>query len=91
MNDKKLTNPALVKSIDLMLSSDYKDRFKAECIQLKARITSLTGMLEKYIAGTLDYVPSCSIIQLSGQLAYMEAYLNSLEEGAKIEGIDLMD
>ena len=91
MNDKKLTNPALVKSIDLMLSSDYKDRFKAECIQLKARITSLTGMLEKYIAGTLTFKPTCSILMLSRQLAHMEAYLNSLEERAKIEGIDLMD
>ena len=79
----------LEKSVDLMLSEDYKDRFKAEHLQLRARCESMKIMLDKYIAGTLDYKPSCSIVKLSGQLAYMESYLNILEERAKIEGVEL--
>ena len=84
-----MVNENFKKSAELMLSPNYKMRFIAEHMQLKERCESLKTMLDKYIAGTLDYVPSCSIIMLSGQLAYMESYLNVLEERAKIEGISL--
>ena len=84
-----MVNENFKKSAELMLSSDYKKRFIAEHMQLQERCKSLKTMLDKYIAGTLDYVPSCSIVMLSGQLAYMESYLNVLEERAKIEGISL--
>ena len=81
-----MVNENFKKSAELMLSPDYKKRFIAE---LKERCESLKTMLDKYITETLDYVPSCSIVMLSGQLAYMESYLNVLEERAKIEGISL--
>lgn len=79
----------LQDNIDLMLSIDYKDRFRAEYYELSIRIQKLQNMLDKYKAGTLDFTPSCSYEILHTQLVYMEAYRNILEERAKIENIDL--
>ena len=42
---------------DLMYSSDFKDRFKAEYYQTKIRYEKLHKMLNKYKAGTLDFKP----------------------------------
>lgn len=79
----------LKHTIELMLSNDFKQRFKAEYYQLNKRIAGLQGMLIKYRQGTLDFVPNCSYDLLHTQLVYMEAYRNILEERAKIENIDL--
>lgn len=73
----------------MMQSSDYKERFKAEYLQLKIRITGLSIALKKYKDDTLTFKPSCSYELLHTQLVYMECYLNILEERAKIEGIEL--
>lgn len=73
----------------IMVSADYKERFKAEYLQLKIRITCLSNMLKKYKEGTLTFKPTCSYELLHTQLVYMECYLNTLEERAKIEGIKL--
>lgn len=43
----------LKDTIELMNSSDYKDRFKAEYYQLKIRYTKLHAMLVKLEAGNL--------------------------------------
>lgn len=48
----------LKDTIELMNSSDYKDRFKAEYYQLKIRYTKLHAMLVKLEAGKLDFTPS---------------------------------
>ena len=45
----------LKDTIELMNSSDYKDRFKAEYYQLKIRYTKLHVMLVKLEAGKLDF------------------------------------
>lgn len=79
----------LQDTVDLMLGTDFKDRFKAEYYQLDNRIAGLQGMLIKYRQGTLDFVPNCSYDLLHTQLVYMEAYRDILEERAKIENIDL--
>ncbi len=79
----------LKNTIELMLSSDFKERFKAEYYQLNKRIAGLQGMLIKYKQGTLDFKPNCSYELLHTQLVYMEGYRNILEERAKIENIDL--
>ena len=84
-----MINEDLKKSADLMLSSDYKERFKAEYMQLKTRCEGLKVMLDKYIAGTLTFKPTCSILMLSEQLAHMKSYLISLDERARLEGIDI--
>lgn len=79
----------LERLIELMKSEDYKDRFRAEYYQLEDRIDKLVNMLEKYKAGTLNFIPSCSYELLSYQLQTMNAYKRVLEERAEIEGIEL--
>lgn len=79
----------LKDTIEMMVSVDYKERFKAEYLQLKIRMTGLSNMLKKYKAGTLPFTPSCSYDLLNGQLKAMELYATYLEERAEIEGIDL--
>lgn len=79
----------LNETVQMMASTDYKERFKAEYLQLKIRIEGLSNMLKKYKEGTLTFEPNCSYELLHTQLVYMECYLNTLEERAKIEGIEL--
>jgi len=79
----------LNETVKMMNSADYKERFKAEYLQLKIRMNGLSAMLKKYEAGTLNFTPSCPIEVLRGQLINMGAYKNSLIERAEIEDIDL--
>lgn len=79
----------LNETVELMNSTDYKDRFKAEYLQLKIRIEGLKTMLEKYRAGTLTFTPSCSYGLLYSQFEAMAAYGRKLEERAFIEDIEL--
>ena len=79
----------LNETVEMMNSNDYKERFKAEYLQLIIRMKGLSDMLKKYEAGTLDFTPLCPIEVLRGQLINMGAYKNSLIERAEIEGIDL--
>lgn len=81
----------LKDTIEMMVSVDYKDRFKAEYLQLKIRMTGLSNMLKKYKAGTLTFKPSCSYDLLNGQLKSMEMYAKYLEERAEIENIELRE
>ena len=74
---------------DLMYSSDFKDRFKAEYYQTKIRYEKLHKMIVKYEAGTLDFTPNCSLELLKRQASCMGQYLFTLEMRAEIEGIDL--
>lgn len=79
----------LKDTVDLMNSSDYKDRFKAEYYQTKIRYTKLHKMIIKYNAGTLEFNPSCDISILEDQAYYMDNYLKQLEIRAEIEKIEL--
>lgn len=79
----------LEQTISLMLSGDYKERFKAEYLQLKIRLTKLSDMIEKYQNGTLDFQPVCDISLLIDQCLAMTLYLILLEKRAKEEGITL--
>ena len=45
----------------LMVSDDYKERFKAEYWQTRIRHDKLHRMTIKYEAGTLDFTPTCSL------------------------------
>lgn len=76
-------------TVGMMNSADYKQRFRAEYIQLKIRMNGLSNMLKKYKEGTLNFIPSCSYDLLNGQLKSMDMYASYLEERATIEGIDL--
>lgn len=79
----------LKDTIELMNSTDYKDRFKAEYHQAKIRHDKLENMLKKYHDGTLEFEPICPIHLLVEQLMCMEGYIDKLLRRAKIEGIEL--
>lgn len=79
----------LADTVDMMLSSDYKERFKGEYYQLKYRYDKLHDMVVKYEAGTLNFKPNCSLDVLKAQKAAMGTYLYWLEVRAEIEGIEL--
>ena len=79
----------LKETVDLMNSSDYKERFKAEYNQVKIRYDKLDEMTVKYEAGTLNFTPSCSLELLKEQKKYMGCYIRCLKIRAEIEGIDL--
>lgn len=81
----------LKDTVDLMLSSDYKERFKAEYWQLRNRKDKLEIMLVKYMDGTLEFTPKCSIEVLTEQSWAMAKYREALEKRAEIEGIDLTE
>ena len=79
----------LKDTVEMMESADYKERFKAEYLQLEIRVNGLRNMLKKYKDGTLTFKPSCSYDLLNGQLKAMELYATYLDERADIEGINL--
>lgn len=79
----------LKDTIDLMNSSDYKERFKAEYLQAKIRYDKLDTMTVKYEAGTLNFTPSCSLELLKDQKKFMGNYIRCLKIRAEIEGIKL--
>lgn len=86
---EKVVNYELKDTVDLMNSSDYKERFQAEYLQTKIRYDKLHKMLVKYEAGTLDFKPTCPILVLQNQKSFMGNYLKQLEIRAEIENIDI--
>ena len=79
----------LKNTVDLMLSDNYKDRFRAEYFQTKERYQRLHLMIIKYEAGTLDFQPDCQLELLKRQAKAMGEYLYVLEMRAQLEEIDL--
>lgn len=57
----------LKNTVDLMLSDNYKDRFRAEYYQTKERYQRLHLMIIKYEAGTLDFQSDCPLELLKRQ------------------------
>lgn len=81
----------LKDTLELMSSEDYKDRFKAEYLQLKIRLDKLENMIAKYEAGTLDFKPKCALDLLKLQRTYMGEYLYVLKVRAEIESVNLQE
>ena len=79
----------MTSTVELMLSDNYKDRFKAEFYQLKIRYTKLRIMLDKWDNGELQFEPTCPKQLLESQLKVMGEYLDILGDRAEIEGIEL--
>jgi hypothetical protein len=73
----------------LMCSDDYKDRFKAEYLQLKIRRDKLAAMLVKLDTGKLGFTPTCPRGLYMFQLYTMDGYLDILRNRAKLEGVEL--
>ena len=79
----------LKETVEMMLSKDYKERFKAEYYQLKIRYDKLFNIFMKYNSGQLDFMPTCPQSTYSLQLKSMQDYMAILEARAKMEGIEL--
>jgi len=91
INKLKLKRMELKHTVSLMLSSDYKERFIAEYLQVKIRYEKLIAMCNKWDEGKLEFTPTCPRSLYADQLGYMQAYMSVLEERAKLEGIDLSE
>ena len=76
-------------TVDLMLSDNYKDRFRAEYFQTKERYQRLHLMIVKYEVNMLDFQPNCPLDLLKRQAKAMGEYLYILEMRAQLEQIDL--
>lgn len=79
----------LISTIDMMMSPDYKVRFKAEYYQTVTRTVKLKNMISKYKAGKLEFKPACPIEFLECQVKVMEDYIAILEARADIEKIKI--
>lgn len=73
----------------LMVSTNYKERFLAEYIQLKTRLKGLKTMLHNWDNEQLSFIPSCPRSTYDLQVEAMTKYLAVLEARAKIEDIKL--
>jgi hypothetical protein len=81
-------------TVEGMLSTDYKERFKAEYQQTKIRYEKLKAFNTRISAAGIDEsveMPKhdCPAMLLKSQQAAMGEYLHILEVRAVIEGIDL--
>lgn len=79
----------LEDTVEMMVSEDYKERFKAEYFQLAVRVDGLKNMLNKWDKRELNFTPTCPRNVYVDQLKCMEIYMNTLEERARLEHIDL--
>lgn len=79
----------LKETVEMMNSSDYKERFRAEYFQAKIRYDKLDETTVKCEAGTLPFTPTCPLELLKEQKGYMGNYIRCLKIRAEIEGIDL--
>lgn len=79
----------LTDTIELMTSTDYKERFKGEYYQLKIRYEKLKVMLTKWDSGELNFKPTCPREIYDKQIEGMEIYLDVLVDRAKLEQIEL--
>jgi len=73
----------LKDTVELMLSSDYKERFVAEYQQLKIRVDKLSVMLDKYCEGSLGFTLKCSYDLLLDQYLAMLNYQECLEQKSR--------
>lgn len=90
-HNHEIKNEELASTAELMVSSDYKERFKAEYIQLKNRYNGLKKMVESWDKGTLHFTPTCPRELYDEQLKAMDAYMTILETRASLENVDIYD
>ena len=78
----------LVETVNLMCSSDFKDRFTAEYAQLVIRLSKLNNVLNN-TSDTRFEVDDITRDLMLKQCDAMESYKACLEKRADILGIDL--
>lgn len=77
----------LKDTIEMMVSEDYKERFKAEYFQLENRLNGLKSMLDKWDNSSLNFSPTCPRSIYDEQVVAMESYLKVLTKRAEIEKV----
>lgn len=90
---KEKNNMELKETIELMCSSDYKQRFVAEYRQVKIRYEKLKNFCNKIeveeMLGKEVTKHDCPLELLREQKRYMGLYLSILEKRALIENVEL--
>ena len=79
----------LKDTIEMMVSDDYKERFRAEYYQLVIRYNKLKAMIEKWDNGTLEFKPTCPRSTYNLQIKAMTDYIAGREASAVMENVDL--
>lgn len=79
----------LKETVEMMNSTDYKERFKAEYRQVVIRYQKLKAMIEKWDNGELNFNPTCPRSTYNIQIKAMTDYIAILEARAVMEGIVL--
>lgn len=79
----------LKDTVEMMNSTDYKERFKAEYAQVVIRYQKLKAMFEKWDKGELAFSPTCPRSTYNMQIAAMTDYIAVLEARAVMEGVVL--
>ena len=79
----------LSQTVDMMTSSDYKERFKAEYAQVVIRYKKLKNMLDKWDKNALTFTPTCPRSIYNIQIKAMADYIAVLEARAVMEDIVL--
>ncbi|MFQ9855160.1 MAG: crAss001_48 related protein [Ruminococcus callidus] len=80
----------LKDTVAQMCSDDYKERFKAEYVQVAIRYQKLKRMLDRWDEGKLNFQPTCPRGVYNFQIRAMADYIASLEARAAIENIELL-
>ena len=80
----------LNETVELMNSADYKERFKAEYLQVKVRHDKLKAMCKKWDEGKLNFEPTSPREIYGLQLDAMKRYMDVLVIRAKIENVELI-
>lgn len=76
-------------TVELMVSDDYEERFRAEYWQLRIRKKELEHLIKAMDKGTLDFTPTCPYTLMRQQHKAMEAYFRVLLDRSAAEHIDL--
>lgn len=86
---KKGNMMKLNETAEMMNSEDYKERFKAEYMQLVIRYRGLKSMLEKWDKSELSFSPTCPRSTYNMQITAMTDYIAVLEARAVMEDVNL--
>ena len=79
----------LEDTIGLMCSEDYKDRMKAEYIQLCIRHNKLQRMIARYSKHELDFEPTCPSALLIAQELAMSQYREIMRQRLSLEDVPI--
>lgn len=79
----------LKDTVEMMNSTDYKERFIAEYDQLVIRYKCLRNMLDKWDRDELKFKPTCPRSTYNMQIKAMTDYIAVLEARAVMENVEL--